>query len=349
MTAPPTTGSGPEPWSPPSGEPPATAVLPPVPPAPAPARPAPPPAARSTALEPSSRVVAGEVVDETDLPRLSVWLSGAAIFVLAGALVVFLANMSLVGPLRHYRDQRTAYDDFRYDLANGTAPVGQTDEDGAVLALGTPVAILQIPQLGLREVVLEGTTSSVLMSGPGHRRDTPLPGQPGASVIMGRQAAYGGPFGDLGTLSKGNVFTVVTGQSTNTYRVVDIRRAGDPLPPTLAAGKGRLTLITADGPAWLPSGVLRVDADLVSPVQPAPPRVIPAGGIPPSEAPMGTDSSGLVLLILWGEALLVAAAAVAWLRRRWGRWQTWAVAVPTLGVLGLLVADQAARLLPNLL
>ncbi|MCZ0981039.1 hypothetical protein O1L60_24275 [Streptomyces diastatochromogenes] len=31
------------------------------------------------------------------------------------------------------------------------------------------------------------------MSGPGHRRDTALPGQPGASVIMGRQWGYGSP------------------------------------------------------------------------------------------------------------------------------------------------------------
>ena len=33
---------------------------------------------------------------------------------------------------------------------------------------------------------MEGTSSGTLMSGPGHRRDTPFPGQAGVSVIVGR-------------------------------------------------------------------------------------------------------------------------------------------------------------------
>jgi hypothetical protein len=32
-----------------------------------------------------------------------------------------------------------------------------------------------------------------------------------------------------------------------------------------------------------------------------------------------------------------------------GRWQAWLVAVPVVGYLGLATADQAARLLPNLM
>ena len=131
--------------------------------------------------------------------------------------------------------------------------------------------------------------------------------------------------------------------------MVGVRRAGDPLPPTPAPEKGRLTLTTADGPAWTPTGVLRVDADLITPTQPARTRLIPLGGLPEPEQPMQGDRSSLTRLVLWGEALLVGAVGVVLLRRRWGRWQTWAVGVPALGVLGLLVADQAARLLPNLL
>lgn len=315
-------------------------------PAPAPARPGgvpePAPAQAQGSDEPE---VDGPEVDE---PGVAAWLPGAALLVLAVALVVFLADLTVVGTLRHDRDQRTTYDQLRYSLAEGTAPVGQTDDQGRLLPLGTPVAVLEAPQLGLREVVLEGTTSGVLTSGVGHRRDTPLPGQAGTSVLMGRQAAFGGPFRRLPALAPGNTLTVVTGQATSLYRVIGVRRAGDPVPAALAAGKGRLTMITADGPAWMPTGVLRVDADLVTGVQPAPRRVLPLGSVTAPEQPMQGDPSTLIVLVLWGEALVGAALGVAFLRRRWGRWQTWVVAVPALGVLALLVADQAARLLPNL-
>jgi sortase A len=68
------------------------------------------------------------------------------------------------------------------------------------LAWGTPVALLEIPRLGLREVIVEGTSSDPMMSGPGHRRDTPLPGQVGTSVIAGWRATYGGPFRSIDQL-----------------------------------------------------------------------------------------------------------------------------------------------------
>jgi hypothetical protein len=95
--------------------------------------------------------------------------------------------------------------------------------------------------------------------------------------------------------------------------------------------------------------VLRVDADLVSPVQPAPRRVTGSGSLSQAEEPLQSDPSSLVLLVLWGQLLLAAAVGCTWLHRRWGRWQTWTVGAPLIGLLGLQVADQSIRLLPNLL
>ena len=43
-------------------------------------------------------------------------------------------------------------------------------------------------------VVVEGTTSQSLVHGPGHISDTPLPGQTGNPVILGRSVTYGAPF-----------------------------------------------------------------------------------------------------------------------------------------------------------
>jgi hypothetical protein len=165
---------------------------------------------------------------------------------------------------------------------------------------------------------------------------------------MGRRATYGGPFARLASLSPGQLFRVTTGQGVSRYRVLDVRRARDPVPP-FTPGQGRLILVTADGPAYFPSGVVRVDANLISKPQPAPAMVYSPADIGPTEAAMGTEPVAWVPLVLWGQGLLLAAIALGWMRAVWGRWQTWVVAIPVLGFFGLAVADQAARLLPNLM
>src|SRR5215472_5251817 len=173
--------------------------------------------------------------------------------------------------------------------------------------------------------------------------------QPGVSEIMGRATAYGGPFGKLSHLSPGDVLTVTTGQGVNVFRVLDVRHEGDPKPALLQAGKGRLVLATADGVPLIPAGVLRVDADLMSQVRESSPMVLTAADMSSSEQAMGTDPSAWVPLVLWGQGLVIAAILLAWARTRWGRWQVWIVAVPVMLFFGMAVADQAVRLLPNLL
>ena len=263
--------------------------------------------------------------------------------------LTFGLTLGLVGGVRHARDQQTAYATLRGQLANATAVVTQTDEKGRLHRLGTPLAVLDIPQLGVREVVFEGTTSGVLMSGPGHRRDTAMPGQEGTSVIMGRQAAYGGPFRNLRNLKPGNVFTVTTGQGKQVFRVISTRVAGDPVPPPVKAGKGRLILITAAGVPWVPEGTLRVDADLISDTQPSGARPLTVGALPVPERALQGDPSVLIWVLLLSQALFTTAVAVTWARFRWGSWQAWLTGGPLLLGLGVALADQVARLLPNLL
>ena len=277
------------------------------------------------------------------------FVTSTALIIVSVVIFTFYATIAILGPVRHARDQTTAYATFRGELENATAMVTQLGDDGQPQPLGTPMAVLDIPQLELREVVFEGTTSGVLRSGPGHRRDTPLPGQAGTSVIFGRQAGFGGPFADLRQLAKGQVFTVTTGQGKHLYRVVGVRRAGDPQAPALAAGKGRITLITAAGTEFIPEGVLRVDADLVSPVQLAGPRPITTAMLPSAETALGTDSSVVLAIMLLSQALLLASLAVAWARTRWGRLQVWVAGMPFLLALGVALSDQLACLLPNLL
>ncbi|WP_432835320.1 sortase [Dactylosporangium sp. CA-092794] len=264
-----------------------------------------------------------------------------------GVYVAFLSR------LHHDRVQLTAYADFRKDLAFGTAPTGQTKPTDLTQLLdpGTPVAVLDIPKLHLKEVVFEGTTSGVLQKGPGHRRDTPLPGQAGVSVIMGKSTTYGGPFGSLSTLVPGDEFTVTTGQGQGVhhYKVLDVRHGGMPVPRPPAAGAGRLTLTTAYGGMFAPSDALRVDADLTSEVNPAPLSVFKASQLHPAEQVMAIDTGVWFPLVFVGEALVLAVGLLSAARVFWGRWQTWIVAVPVVGFFGIATADQVARLLPNLI
>jgi sortase A len=271
--------------------------------------------------------------------------------IVAVVVLGFLAHVTLLGSIEHYRDQAQSYRELRNELANGLAPVGPLDDNvdhPAALPPGTPVAILDIPQIDVHEVVLESATSSVMRSGAAHRRDSPLPGQVGTSLILGRRAAFGGPFRDLDQLKVGDEFVITTGQGQHKFTVIGLRHAGDPLPPPLSGRKGRVTLVTTDGPLYRPSDVLRVDADVTSDVQEKGPQV-PTGSVSEAEKFYAGDPSALLPLLLWGALLLVASVGLVFVRYRVGRKQAWVIGIPVLLMLGLFVFNDVAALLPNLL
>jgi sortase A len=243
--------------------------------------------------------------------------------------------------------QASLYSEFREQLAEGTVALG-----GAVDA-GAPVALLNFPSAGLADTVIaEGTTSGELMAGPGHRRDTVLPGQVGVSVVYGRQMAFGGPFRSIDSGLVGRTFTVTTGQGVFTYMVDRIRHAGDPLPQPLAAGASRLTLVTAEPTGtgrlarFVPQSEVFLDATVTGK---AAPRQAQVGAVPTSEQAMQGDPSVLPLVLLWMQLLLLTVGAAIWAWFRWGRPQTWLVA----GAVGLAalwgLSGAVAQLLPNLL
>jgi LPXTG-site transpeptidase (sortase) family protein len=275
-------------------------------------------------------------------------LAGQVLGIVAVLALSFLIELTVLGNLRHDRAQVQLAEEFRVELATTTAPVGPLDDTNKALASGAPVAILDVPRLGLREVVVEGTSSGTLMSGPGHRRDTPLPGQVGTSVITGRRATYGAPFKSINQLRVGDQITATTGQGKHSFKVLDVRHAGDPLPPTLTRGQGRLVLVTTDGPALQPTDVLRVDAALVSAAQSRPAQ-LPSAALPAADALMAGDTSTLLSIVGWAILLVAAAVATVWVRFSIGLWQAWVIGLPVLVALGLTASDDIAALLPNLL
>lgn len=280
-------------------------------------------------------------------PRLD--LLRAALIVLSLLATSLAFHVVVVSSLQQRSAQHRAYNTFRRTVAEGTAPAGPTDGDGRPIARGTPVAYLEIPSIGVRQVVGEGTSAADLMAGPGHRRDTPLPGQAGTSIVMGRQSSYGGPFNRLGDLKVNDKITVTTGAGIATFTVLSLRSDGDPAPPARRPGRGRLLLVSASGPSYVPSKVLRVDADLDTPASPAPAATVTASALPAAEQIMGTDPTTLWRLVLWLQALIAVALGIVWSWHRWGRPQTWIVFFPLTALVGLFAAAEAARLLPNLL
>jgi sortase A len=301
---------------------------------------------RIAALKDDRPALLDQVVAQPSAKQ-SMLLSGTTLTLLGVMMTGFIADVALISPLRYAREQIVQMEQFRTTLANGSAPVGQMNDAGELYPVGTSVAIMNIPALDFTAVVGEGTTSRVLLSGPGHRRDTVLPGQRGASVIYGRQSLYGGPFGGLDRLRAGNTIRVTTGQDTSLYRISGVRK-GDVPPKAATTAPGTLTLVSTTGFPFFPDTVIRVDASLVSTPTATPLPVIYAASLTPAEKILGSDESGwlpLLLLLELGIALIFLAMAGI---RHWGRLQTWVVAVPTLLAVGIGVAEQVVVLLPNL-
>lgn len=270
-----------------------------------------------------------------------------ATLVLLGVLSASLVlQLLVVSPLQQRTAQQRLFDEFRADLAAGTGAIAPPAADGT---LGSPVAFLEIPSIGVRQVVVEGTAAGILFGGPGHRRDTVLPGYAGTSVVMARRAAFGGPFSRIDALRTGALIRATTGAGVADYRVAGVRREGDVVPAAVRGGSGRLVLATADGPPFVPSGLLLVDADLVAPPLGVVAPPISSGDLPDPERMMAIDTTTLWRLVLWLQVLLAVALGGVFAWHRWHRAKTWIVFLPAYALVGLMTAAEAARLLPNLL
>ena len=87
---------------------------------------------------------------------------------------------------------------------------------------GQAVGRIVIPAAAVDDIMVEGVDRDVLKKGPGHMPWTPLPGQPGNSVISGHRTTYGAPFFYLDQVKVGDDIYVDTGIGRHTYRVREI-------------------------------------------------------------------------------------------------------------------------------
>jgi sortase A len=276
------------------------------------------------------------------------WVIPTLVALTLGALAVwFLIFAFVLTGFQERAGQTRLYDRYRLQLAEETAPLAEPVKDGS------PVAMINAPSAGMRNlIVVEGTTSRLLREGPGHLSDTPLPGQVGNPVLLGRSVTYGGPFGGITRMRKGDRLTVTTGEGVFTYRIEDVRYPGERAPSPLKGQQSRLTLVTSGGRGWTsgwdPTQTVYVDALLTGgKAQPVPSGV--PSSVPRTSQPMQADPSGLVAFIFWVEALVAVVVLLSWSWTRWGRPQTWMVGAPIVLFALWGTSDALMRFLPNLL
>ncbi len=266
-----------------------------------------------------------------------------ALIMVAILSIGLVVQLAWVSNWLHRSAQVSLFNQFRTELALGTGPTGAKKP---ALAIGKPVALIEIPSIGVREVVVEGTTGSALADGPGHLRSTVFPGGVGNSIIMGRDSSYGGPFGRIHELRSGSIITVVTQVGKSRFRVLAVRYAGGK-PLRVAATASRLTLETATGPRYAPSGVVTVYAQNVG--TPLNSQRPPVHTVPASQRPLGIDTGALLSLLLWLITFAVVLGTAVWTWHRRGHLQAWIVFGAPLALIWFFVADQVTRVLPNLL
>ena len=221
----------------------------------------------------------------------------------------------------------------------GSPVVGSTTTttappSNASLAVGSAVARIQIPKIGLDNIVVNGVGEEDLQKGPGHYPLTPLPGQVGNAAIAGHRTTYGHPFGNVDQLSSGDVIRIQTLQGTVTYRVYAQLVVDPSDTAVLLPDPGRpatLTLTTCN-PKYSAAQRLIIKAALSPHVKPLPAPHIPSS-VKLTSLDLSGDSGSVLPAVLFG--LLAAAVGAAWwlLFRRHPRWTSWLI-----GVIPFLVA-----------
>jgi sortase A len=214
---------------------------------------------------------------------------------------------------------------FEKPLSYGRAPIG------GKLRPGTPVARLDIPAIGLHQIVVEGTGSAQLAHGPGHLAVSPLPGQAGNAVIAAHRLVLGDAFARLSDLKPGATVEVLTGQGHFTYIVR--HRTVVPASDTAvfqATASNQLTLVTGD--------------NLSATRRPAPagrPSVLS-----PSDGGLVGNTGDLGQLAAWAALLLLVAGATVFVYRILPRWSAYLATTPVVLLVTWLVYTNLAQVLP---
>ncbi|MGZ6913597.1 MAG: sortase [Acidimicrobiia bacterium] len=298
--------------------------------------------------------------------RRSRWAKAGTVLRNLGVLLLLFVAFQLWGTAAlEHRDQSRLRHDFKIALASQTPASGSTATptgDGSTLTppttavpappaapSGEAVAMIKIPKIGVEQAVVEGTGVTDLRKGPGHYRNTPLPGQPGNAAIAGHRTTYGAPFNRLDELAVGDPILVTTLQGHFKYIVSDAPFPVSPSQNDVLFNKGdnRLTLTTCH-PKFSASKRLIVVAKLAKDAKPAPvrkdapktPRAVA------DDAGTSGDAGALLPALAWAALVGAAYAGMVRLSRRWNRRAALLLGTPIVLALLFPFFEQLSRLLP---
>ena len=138
--------------------------------------------------------------DKNDVRLRVRWGAGILLFLVVGSFIY----SKVFTPMSEERAQTLLEKEFVPALLNGIAPVGYPIESG------TSVALLEVKDIDLRRVVIEGTKAEELAKGPGHLVGSAIPGQPGTSAILGRSSTFGSAFDRIDELKNGQEIVITS-------------------------------------------------------------------------------------------------------------------------------------------
>jgi sortase A len=151
---------------------------------------------------------------------------------------------------------------------------------------GSPVGRILIPKVGANYVVVNGTDTEALKSGPGIYRETSFPGIPGTTAIAGHRTTYLAPFRNIDELAPGDRILVYMPYAHFTYTVTGQRIVMPTNVPAAVDDVGYTRLVlSACTPLFSAEKRLLVYARLTRTVPVGAARMLPGGAIPrPIEA-----------------------------------------------------------------
>lgn len=268
------------------------------------------------------------------------------------AVMVFIIAIGAViygiGSLVHARDQRALMATERTAIANSAIldkALDRVQLPTKPPAQGSPVGVLAIPSLSINEVVVEGADPSQTVSGPGHVPGTSGLGQPGNAGIVGRNAAYGGVFGQLGQLRPGErvLTATIEGQSIYVVRRVVTVSVGSLEPFYRATHDNRLTLVTsASNVPWNSGQAVVVTAVLRGKPYPATPQE----SRDPGQLGNTGESGAWIELLLSVLGFAAVVLGALYLYRRCTIRSAYLLSTAPLVAFTILAAESVSRLFP---
>lgn len=148
-------------------------------------------------------------------------------------------------------------------------------------AYGSPVGRILIPRIGASFVIVNGTSTEALESGPGIYPETRFPGAGGTTAIAGHRTTFLAPFRHIDALTRGDQIELQMPYGRFSYTVI-AQRVVAPSDVQAAAGEAGYSrvVLSACTPLFSASKRLLVIARLTRTIPEGAARRLPGGAVP---------------------------------------------------------------------